>query len=84
MVQIPLVPDHIADRIAQYGRGTLFDTLWKLFVSVVFALILYVALSSPIGFVSTLAGIAAGYLLADDVGAVINDIWHRDFYTVGD
>lgn len=79
MVKIPIGPDHLGERAQEYSRGSLFDTLWKIVVSIMLAVILYVALSSAVGLITTIAGIAAGYLLADDVAAVISDIWNRDF-----
>jgi|GEM_PF-2945630 len=82
MVRIPFVPESAGEEVRGVLSGSLWDTLWKLFV--VFAAVTVFTLLLLTGGIwgGVVAGAAISTLISDEVRAFFTDIWYRNWAEV--
>lgn len=76
------IPTSVVTWFKQFFSGTLLDVIWKAILLVVLGGVIYVLVAlGPFG--AAVGGILLGTLISDEVRAIINDLWHRNFWTPG-
>lgn len=76
------VPSYVTKRLRIFWRQSWTTRIWQLFLIVVGGLLVYGALSSAGVLIAAIAGIVVFTVLADDIRAVIVNIWRRNWAEV--
>lgn len=76
------IPLYAKDRFQRFWRQGWTTRLWQLFLVLVVASFVYLALSSGAIIIGAIAGILLSAILADDVVRLWQDIWHRRWASV--
>jgi hypothetical protein len=78
VVNIPILPQSVADWLRTVWRQSLVDIVWKAFVVALVAVLVSVLAAMSI-YGSVVAFILLGTLLRERVRAIFDDIWNRRF-----
>ena len=81
MVRIPTpIPEAVAERVSTFFGASMWLWLYRSVLIIVSLAVLIAALSSFGAFVGILVGIVVSVVLADDIRAVIRDVWDLNFW----
>lgn len=83
MTRVPTpIPESTWQQVTTFLRRGAISIAWKLLVLTV-ATILILAAAANVGVLgSILLGLFISVVLADDVQALVSDVWHRNFHEI--
>lgn len=81
MVRLIGIPRTIKRGLARIFAGTVGDVLWKLFV-LTLVVVLGIGLLSMGAVGGLIGGLLLASLIADDVRALVGDLWHRRWASI--